>query len=546
MAGRAGRRGIDERGVVITMFDQRLEPERAQSIVRGSAARLTSTFHLTYSLMLNAMRTSGIDIEYVILRSFQHFQNTIEVPSMRKRIRELRQELRLIDQIHSGDEKSGQNSAAASAADTAAQEEAEKQIDQNHTDGGNNAEVHGNMAGNSGQAHADDDDRLNSVTASSLQEFFDMNTLRQKLHNEIAAATRDPSVCLPFLCPGRVVRVREPHSCDDEQTHQHNSNSHNKDWGWGAVLGFTCRTRPPQGSAELPSRSSADRFVVDVAMCARVLPPLSSGKDASALSVDTSVYNNNHTTTSSNNNTYIFDNSASATVTNGSDTNRPTSTNENIDLSSQKPIRLAPCAWHAITGKEDTEMSSCFPCSPAAATATATATATDQMLPPSAAVGTPCIVPVSLDMIHEISSVRVYLPEQITPGVPLHGVVSSVYRAVCAFPGRQPPLLDVCDDMGACEERIRESACRLRDLNRRLEVHEWAGPYRECCDARVRDDGHDGLSDKAKIVRAYIRRHEIQRCVCMYVVIYVCESVYQEALDSEVCVCVYVCRHICM
>ena len=98
MAGRAGRRGIDERGVVITMFDQRLEPERAQSIVRGSAARLTSTFHLTYSLMLNAMRTSGIDIEYVILKSFHHFQNTILVPSMRRRERELRRELRLIDQ----------------------------------------------------------------------------------------------------------------------------------------------------------------------------------------------------------------------------------------------------------------------------------------------------------------------------------------------------------------------------------------------------------------------------------------------------------------
>lgn len=37
MSGRAGRRGIDERGICILMLDEKLEPSTAKMMVKGSA-----------------------------------------------------------------------------------------------------------------------------------------------------------------------------------------------------------------------------------------------------------------------------------------------------------------------------------------------------------------------------------------------------------------------------------------------------------------------------------------------------------------------------
>ncbi|MCP5716381.1 hypothetical protein NL319_28055, partial [Klebsiella pneumoniae] len=44
MSGRAGRRGLDDRGIVIMMFDEKLEPSAAKVMVKGEADRLNSAF----------------------------------------------------------------------------------------------------------------------------------------------------------------------------------------------------------------------------------------------------------------------------------------------------------------------------------------------------------------------------------------------------------------------------------------------------------------------------------------------------------------------
>ena len=80
MSGRAGRRGLDARGIVIMMCEQKLEPEDAKGMVKGQAYRLDSAFHLGYNMILNLMRVEGVSPEYMLERCFYQFQNTSNIP----------------------------------------------------------------------------------------------------------------------------------------------------------------------------------------------------------------------------------------------------------------------------------------------------------------------------------------------------------------------------------------------------------------------------------------------------------------------------------
>jgi ATP-dependent RNA helicase DOB1 len=85
MSGRAGRRGLDERGIVIMMINEQMEPAIAKEIVRGQQDNLNSAFHLGYNMVLNLMRVEGISPEYMLERCFFQFQNTASVSGLEKR-----------------------------------------------------------------------------------------------------------------------------------------------------------------------------------------------------------------------------------------------------------------------------------------------------------------------------------------------------------------------------------------------------------------------------------------------------------------------------
>jgi len=82
MSGRAGRRGLDDRGIVILMLDEKMEPAVAKGMLKGVADRLNSAFHLSYNMILNLLRVEGISPEYMLERCFYQFQNCAKIPEL--------------------------------------------------------------------------------------------------------------------------------------------------------------------------------------------------------------------------------------------------------------------------------------------------------------------------------------------------------------------------------------------------------------------------------------------------------------------------------
>ncbi|RKP26080.1 rRNA-processing arch domain-containing protein [Syncephalis pseudoplumigaleata] len=82
MSGRAGRRGLDDRGIVILMLDEKMDPPVAKGMVKGEADRLNSAFRLSYNMILNLMRVEEISPEFMLERCFYQFQSNASVPAL--------------------------------------------------------------------------------------------------------------------------------------------------------------------------------------------------------------------------------------------------------------------------------------------------------------------------------------------------------------------------------------------------------------------------------------------------------------------------------
>ncbi|KAL4230220.1 Exosome RNA helicase MTR4 [Mactra antiquata] len=92
MSGRAGRRGLDDRGIVILMIDEKMPPSAGKLVLKGAPDPLNSAFHLTYNMVLNLLRVEEINPEYMLERSFYQFQNYAAIPDLIQKLKTTEEE----------------------------------------------------------------------------------------------------------------------------------------------------------------------------------------------------------------------------------------------------------------------------------------------------------------------------------------------------------------------------------------------------------------------------------------------------------------------
>uniref|UniRef100_A0A8C2SP95 Exosome RNA helicase MTR4 n=1 Tax=Coturnix japonica TaxID=93934 RepID=A0A8C2SP95_COTJA len=171
MSGRAGRRGMDDRGIVILMVDEKMSPTIGKQLLKGSADPLNSAFHLTYNMVLNLLRVEEINPEYMLEKSFYQFQHYRAIPGVVEKVNKLEEQY----------------------------------------------------------------NKIQIPNEENVVIYYKIRQQLAKLGKEIEEYIHKPKYCLPFLQPGRLVKVKNE---DD-------------DFGWGVVVNFSKKSNVKPNSGEL-------------------------------------------------------------------------------------------------------------------------------------------------------------------------------------------------------------------------------------------------------------------------------------------------------
>ncbi|XP_066297951.1 exosome RNA helicase MTR4-like [Branchiostoma lanceolatum] len=289
MSGRAGRRGLDERGIVILMIDEKMGPSVGKNLLKGAPDPLNSAFHLTYNMVLNLLRVEEINPEFMLEKSFYQYQNYSSIPAMITKLQKLQED-------------------------------------------------------------------YNAMTVPEEDSITAYYKLRQQLDKhgqEIEAFIQKPKYCLPFLQPGRLVKVR----------------NETDDFGWGVVINFQ-----KKANQKAPNNSTAEPLYVA----------------------------------------------------------------EVLLLCSKESVRNA-----------STE--SAKPCRPGEK-------------------GEMVVVPIMLQLIRSISSVRLYIPKDLRPLDNRESVLKSIQEVQRRFP-HGVPLLDPIEDMGIKDDQLKTTVRKIEAFEHRMYSH---------------------------------------------------------------------------
>ena len=83
LTGRAGRRGIDDKGYAFLTFDKNINPEWYSNLFSLESSNLNSAFSINYSSILNLLNIYSVDESIELLnKSFFAFQNSFKITSL--------------------------------------------------------------------------------------------------------------------------------------------------------------------------------------------------------------------------------------------------------------------------------------------------------------------------------------------------------------------------------------------------------------------------------------------------------------------------------
>ena len=101
MSGRAGRRGLDDTGVVILLSgnDELPESRTLQGMILGVPTKLQSQFRLTYTMILNLLRVEALKVEEMIKRSFSENATMKALPEQEQKLKESEQSLQMLKKL---------------------------------------------------------------------------------------------------------------------------------------------------------------------------------------------------------------------------------------------------------------------------------------------------------------------------------------------------------------------------------------------------------------------------------------------------------------
>ena len=219
MSGRAGRRGLDDRGMCVMLADNSLEEATCRSLLSGSSAPLYSSFKLSYYTLINLQRRlerGDRDMEFVIAQSFAQYLYEKNLPTMKAKVLELRHEASLIRS--SGSKGEGDN------------DEKEKEKDE------------------------EEKKKEEELAREYVRVLGEAEAAKQRRLHEMLRPDRS----IHLLSPGRIITVSHEKRNKDGQKEV-------IDLGYGVVISVL-----RVGEREGHEQDAAEHYVVDTLLCCSV------------------------------------------------------------------------------------------------------------------------------------------------------------------------------------------------------------------------------------------------------------------------------------